>query len=162
MNCIVCGKKLSGRQTKMCSVKCRSKYWSKNLKGKPSFFKGKKHKESSINLTKEKLSGENHYNYKDGMSTHKRTAALKRHNMTLSEYDILFKEQNGVCAICKKPELVRNYLSVDHDHRCCNFKKGCGMCVRGLLCSRCNMALGLLNDDILILENSIKYLSKTR
>jgi len=161
MKCIVCGKKLSGRQTKMCSVKCRSEYWSKNLKGKPSFFKGKKHSKESIKLTKEKTSGKNHYNYKDGMSRHKRTAALKRHNITLEEYNKMFREQNGVCAICKKPELVKNYLAVDHDHRCCDGRKNCGECIRGLLCSRCNMALGLLNDDVLILNSAIKYLQRT-
>lgn len=40
---------------------------------------------------------------------------------------------------------------VDHDH-------ATGM-VRGLLCGRCNMGIGLLRDNIGIMKNTILYLS---
>ena len=41
-------------------------------------------------------------------------------------------------------------------------RNSCGKCVRGLLCGRCNMGLGNLDDDIEILLKSIDYLMKYR
>jgi len=70
------------------------------------------------------------------------------------------KKQKNLCAICGLPETdyqqygVKN-LAIDHNHRT---KK-----VRGLLCSKCNRALGLLNVDnlgILNLQMAIKYLQE--
>ena len=68
---------------------------------------------------------------------------LKRnYGMSITDYEILWNAQNGVCAICKQPETaidphnpgnVRR-LSVDHDHETGK--------VRGLLCQRCNVAIG--------------------
>lgn len=42
---------------------------------------------------------------------------------------------------------VRTELVVDHDHLCCPGEQSCGRCVRGLICRRCNSALGLLEND---------------
>lgn len=61
------------------------------------------------------------------------------YNLTLEEYDRLFKAQNGVCAICCKPESVTANLPVDHDHVTGE--------VRGLLCTPCNTALGLIGES---------------
>ncbi len=44
-------------------------------------------------------------------------------------------------------------LSVDHDHIHKHF-------VRGLLCSKCNRALGLSCDDESLFEGLLNYLSK--
>lgn len=62
------------------------------------------------------------------------------------------KKQNNVCAICFKSELtVRNKnLAVDHCH-----KTGI---IRGLLCSNCNRAIGLLKDNVVIIKSALKYL----
>lgn len=66
---------------------------------------------------------------------------------------ILMNKQKGCCSICKEslvtPETTRNY-SVDHDHATGK--------VRGLLCGKCNSAIGLLKEDINILEAAIVYL----
>ena len=56
-------------------------------------------------------------------------------DMTWERYEQLLKDQSGVCAICKNPENVEGRaLAVDHDHRTGE--------TRGLLCTRCNHALG--------------------
>lgn len=57
--------------------------------------------------------------------------------------------QNGKCAICKKePNGIR--LGVDHNHNTGN--------IRGLLCFKCNSAIGLLGEDMERLLAAINYL----
>ena len=76
-----------------------------------------------------------------------------------SRYQEMLREQNGVCAICHKPEKHKDGLSgkakdlaIDHDHTT--------GAVRALLCSACNTALGLLRDDPALLGVAIAYLHK--
>lgn len=83
---------------------------------------------------------------------------LKRYGLTVETYMQLFRNQGGVCKICNKPEIDRKRLAVDHDHACCSGASSCGKCIRGLLCSKCNKALGMVSDDISVLESMIGYL----
>ena len=73
----------------------------------------------------------------------------RRDQITLSkyrvQYSVLLAEQGGRCAMCQVESSGRSF-SVDHDHRCCPGDYSCGQCVRGLLCLRCNTALGLYED----------------
>jgi excisionase family DNA binding protein len=73
-----------------------------------------------------------------------------------AEYERLYKEQNGVCAICSLPETVanRSTLSIDHSHSTGR--------VRGLLCNSCNTALGFFKDSEELLENALRYLRQKR
>ncbi len=82
---------------------------------------------------------------------HKRKK-LEQHGMTLEDYEIMERNQNGLCAICHKPETHRrnSRLSIDHNHTTNR--------IRGLLCSRCNKCIGMLEDNIQYLENAIEYL----
>ena len=88
-----------------------------------------------------------------------------KYGITLEEWEYRLKEQNGVCAICKKPETritrpnAKKYLngeqprlSMDHDHVTGK--------ARGLLCYKCNIGIGHLQDSIENLESAIKYLKK--
>jgi hypothetical protein len=81
---------------------------------------------------------------------------LKRHyGVTLEWYEAKLKEQNGVCAICKRPEdksIGGKVLSLAVDH--CHDSKD----VRGLLCQVCNRGIGFLQHDINILKAAIAYL----
>jgi hypothetical protein len=91
-----------------------------------------------------------HYRYKGLIK--------KRYGITIEQYDKMFEEQNGSCAICKKickhGVLFGKRLSVDHDH---NTKF-----VRGLLCQKCNRGLGLFNDNTEIMEEAIKYIIRAK
>ena len=74
---------------------------------------------------------------------------LAKYNITMDVYNKMWADQDGKCAACHRPEGECGgvKLAVDHDHACCPGKRSCGGCVRALLCSQCNTALGLLNDD---------------
>lgn len=58
----------------------------------------------------------------------------KTYGITLAEYDEMLAEQHGVCKICGGVDPNGRRLAVDHDH--------VTGAVRGLLCVRCNLALG--------------------
>ena len=83
---------------------------------------------------------------------------LKKYGITLEDYDRMYESQNGVCAICLKPETTKDRwrrggikrLAVDHDH-----ETGA---VRGLLCDRCNKALGCFRDDPELVRAALDYL----
>lgn len=85
---------------------------------------------------------------------------LKKKGLDMESYSDMEKSQNGVCAICKNPESKKRRLSVDHDHECCPGSGSCGKCIRGLLCSNCNTAIGLMKDSVETLKAAIAYLEK--
>ena len=74
-------------------------------------------------------------------------------------YQEMLREQGTVCAICGKPERRPDKasgkikdLAIDHCH-----STGA---VRALLCSNCNTALGLFNDDPALLGKAQAYVLK--
>lgn len=75
----------------------------------------------------------------------------KKYGISLQEYNSLLISQGGVCKSCGSPPSRRN-LDIDHDH-------STGM-IRGLLCSNCNTALGLLKEDPLRIKKLLEYLCK--
>lgn len=99
---------------------------------------------------------------KDKRRNHAWKACLKRFNLTEADYDAMFERQMGLCAICHKPETGGIRLAVDHDHSCCSSDSSCGKCVRGLLCKRCNMGIGLLGDNPDVMTNALLYLKGSR
>jgi hypothetical protein len=74
------------------------------------------------------------------------------YKITLEDYQEMFDEQGGRCAICGTAEPGGRYkvFNVDHNHDTGD--------VRGLLCGQCNTALGLFKDDSSILLSAIRYL----
>lgn len=78
-----------------------------------------------------------------------------RVHITHEAYDLLFKRQNGCCAICGvKQDKLSYSLAVDHNH-----KTGV---VRGLLCHNCNQGLGDFKSDdgINLLQIAISYIKR--
>ena len=67
----------------------------------------------------------------------------RAHGLTADERDALSALQGGLCAVCGR---AGERLQVDHDHRHCPGASGCRSCVRGMLCGRCNTALGQIGD----------------
>lgn len=75
---------------------------------------------------------------------------LRQYGITQEDFDALLKQQDNVCAICEKPCITEQPLSIDHDHTTNK--------VRGLLCRKCNSGIGMLGDSPLLLEKALKYL----
>lgn len=74
----------------------------------------------------------------------------------------LLVQQGGICAICQTNDPGSKGWHLDHDHRCCSGGKLCVLCARGVLCSKCNHALGLLGDDPQCIIMAASYLVQFR
>ena len=80
-----------------------------------------------------------------------RAGHLKRkYGITIEHYDELLARQGGGCAICGREPRPDISLHLDHDHESGQ--------LRGILCFRCNNALGDFDDDLGQLRAAIRYL----
>jgi Recombination endonuclease VII len=75
---------------------------------------------------------------------------LSRYGLTVEAYEALLARQDGACAICGTK--FEQTPCVDH---CRKTKK-----VRGLLCSNCNVAVGLFREDPNLLRKAATYLEE--
>ena len=76
----------------------------------------------------------------------------RKYGLSADAYWTLWREQNGLCAICgEEPE---RDLVVDHCHMHGH--------VRGLLCGSCNSGLGFFRDSASALCAADRYLAKDR
>ena len=75
------------------------------------------------------------------------------YGLTAGDVIAMLAAQDGGCAICgHKPDSTSDRrLAIDHDHETGR--------VRGLLCYRCNTAIGLLGDDPERLRRAADYLA---
>ena len=77
------------------------------------------------------------------------------YGISIDDYEEMLKLQSNSCAICSfefDSTSQSKGPNVDHDHKT---KK-----VRMILCRFCNNLLGYADDEIAILENTLKYLEK--
>ncbi len=90
---------------------------------------------------------------KPGVKARERDSYLQRkYGITQAQYDALLAKQGGGCAICGRQPAEKISLHVDHEHSTSR--------IRGLLCFRCNNALGDLGDDVAHLQRAIAYLKE--
>lgn len=78
---------------------------------------------------------------------------FRKYGITREEFDAMSKAQDNLCAICEQSpaETGKTRLSVDHCHKTQK--------VRGLLCDKCNIGLGMFRDNPELLARAIRYLS---
>lgn len=85
------------------------------------------------------------------------------YGLTQVDYRGLIFDQGGACPIClKELTLFSQDTHVDHDHSCCPGAKSCGSCVRGILCSNCNVGLGNFQDNPITIFRAIEYLKESK
>lgn len=76
----------------------------------------------------------------------------RSYGITYHQYKDLLRSQHGSCAICQTDlgTLAPKSVHIDHDHVTDD--------VRGILCSRCNQALGLFKDSPQIMRRAAAYI----
>lgn len=92
---------------------------------------------------------------------YRRRRMTRLFGITPSDWDVMFEAQNGCCAICQRTEAAsrghkgnkhKRRLAIDHCHETGK--------VRGLLCSRCNLVLGWIENKELF-ARIMAYLHKS-
>lgn len=90
--------------------------------------------------------------------TQKKLDIKRRYGISFEDYEAMYQAQNGVCAICKKPEKrihqngTPSQLCIDHCHTT--------DAVRGLLCDECNRALALVHENPEITTSLLQYINE--
>lgn len=74
----------------------------------------------------------------------------KKYNISPEDYDKMFKDQQGRCAICNSTSTKA--LHVDHNHETGK--------IRALLCYHCNVGLGHFKESLNLLDRAKEYLCK--
>lgn len=82
------------------------------------------------------------------------SVAIRKYGLSASEYHTMNAAQGGLCAICKRANQGGDRLVVDHCHKTGD--------VRGLLCYRCNVGIGFLNDSPQIMAAARVYVGQRR
>lgn len=80
----------------------------------------------------------------------RRSHLKRKYGIMPEEYDALLEDQGGGCAICARAPREDSSLHVHHEHATGR--------IRGLLCFRCNNALGDFDDDHDRLSAALAYL----
>lgn len=153
--CLVCGKiyKKNAHNQLYCSVKCKTKsYYKNNKKVVNDRCKAFVHSDIEKNRARHVA----YYNeHKDAVKNRR----LKRvYGISLEELRERLKNNGGKCEICRVEILENspgrgvdsNAVVIDHNHDTGN--------VRGLLCSHCNLAIGLLKDNVITVARMLQYL----
>lgn len=81
-----------------------------------------------------------------------------KHKLSKETFLQILKDQDYRCKICQNPLASNKGTNIDHDHTCCPGDNSCGNCIRGILCTGCNVGLGMFRDSIPTLIAAAKYL----
>lgn len=104
---------------------------------------------------KEKARERSRKHYAENKDQHRNSTMLRKYGITLEEYDKSRQAQNYRCALCGKHEdNNKQGLVIDHCHKSTE--------VRKLLCTSCNVGLGMFKDNIDLLAKAMEYLKEHR
>jgi hypothetical protein len=146
--CAYCKDEIKRPRSKYCSIKCGQRAaYHRN----PEYYKKAVRRWAVANPEKCK-----EYNKRfEANNPHwVRAGILRRHGLTIQDYERMLAAQDYKCAACKteKPGKGRTYFDVDHCHETGK--------VRGLLCIGCNRGLGFLGDDPARVSAVLQYLTE--
>jgi hypothetical protein len=89
-------------------------------------------------------------------------ALLTKYGLTREAFDAKLVVQGSRCPLCPPDAEEPASWHVDHDHSCCEGQQTCGECLRDILCSRHNIALGQFDDDPGQLRAAADYIERHR
>ena len=95
--------------------------------------------------------------FKNANPDYSRNKSLDKYGIDMDGFRELYNLQEGKCALCDEfhpleTKVFTEILNVDHCHTTGK--------IRGLLCHRCNKALGLFKDNKHVLAKAICYLGE--
>lgn len=142
--CANCGIKIKSivNNKKYCSNKCKKSF----LYGKNRF----KH----CRYCEKEFKDDSPKNGNKYCSQICRTHAATARKFNITNEDHAFLETVNKCEICESPFKNKTDKHIDHCHET--------SIVRGVLCHRCNTALGIFGDNKEGLEKAYKYLCQNR
>lgn len=76
----------------------------------------------------------------------------KRFGITYDDFLLILAGQGGGCAICATTEPSGRGFVLDHCHDTGD--------VRGVLCAKCNSALGMFCDDLTLVRRAVEYMER--
>ena len=141
MPCKKCGNTLRYVNNGGCVDCCKDHTTEAKLRAAKNYSTSKKGREH------QKKQRQKRVDYQKGFNLQ------KLYGITLDDYNKMLTEQNHSCKICERhvDEFDRT-LAVDHCHTTGK--------VRGLLCSNCNTALGLMKEDVGNIMKMVEYVSR--
>lgn len=120
------------------------------------FYKEKKAKDGRTSQCSVCLAEKSRRRYKNNPEAGWASTIKKKYGITQEDYYALLEQQGGKCAneSCKATQCGPNKKRwcIDHNHDTGE--------VRGLLCSDCNAAAGILRDNPSIIRGLAKYLEE--
>lgn len=138
------GQRLSAYKSAAKKVGCSLNHWLKNrAAGKKWCFQCRTWKHHSFFTVDNSRKAGLTCRCKACMS---KASTASRYGLTIKAMADMAGRQRHLCLICKR----RQKLVVDHDHKSTS--------IRGLLCNRCNVAVGLFGDNPDLLRAAIIYL----
>ena len=75
-----------------------------------------------------------------------------RYGISEEQYKAMLQHQDNRCNICRTPFGNGRDLCIDHCHET--------MRIRGLLCRKCNAALGLFGENLVTLQRAINHIKQ--
>lgn len=84
-----------------------------------------------------------------GKEWHKKTWFWRKYGVTSEAHEQMYLDQNRCCALCGEP-VPYDKIVTDHDHKTNK--------IRGLLCQRCNLGLGVFGDTLEGFRRATQYL----
>lgn len=105
----------------------------------------------------EKMKSYKNKNYHKNPTKSRKIRLCSKYKLTHEEYEILMEQAGTNCPICEtlfdwENRNKGNRPCIDHCHKSNK--------IRGIICGKCNAAMGSFNDDISILEKAIQWLNK--
>lgn len=105
-------------------------------------------------MTKEKIAYMKQYRekHREEIKLYEKNANLKQYGLTLQLKNEMISNQDNRCLSCGGKFKGSKNIHVDHDHK--------SHVVRGILCAKCNGALGMLNEDLEKIYKMAEYIKK--